>query len=222
MSDYQKPMAHEEAERTHAVESYLLNELTEAERLRFEEHYFECNECADAVVAGQVFVRGIRPSDSWGKRLVARLSDPVPVPAWRLWAAGGAMAASLALYTAQTLNAPPIALANTVLLAKEDEKDAEQMTSASLLTTPSATIEIDLSGPEFPFYRMTVFRDKRDIISKVLASPADRSSHKLSLQVSARALGIGAFTVSLAGLGAADSTSAQPLGTYHFFVSPSK
>jgi len=53
MSDYRQPMAHEEAEKTHAVESYLLNELTEEERSRFEEHYFECNECADAVMAGQ-------------------------------------------------------------------------------------------------------------------------------------------------------------------------
>ena len=43
-----------------AVERYLLGELTEAERERFEEHYFSCAECADAVMAGASFVDGAR------------------------------------------------------------------------------------------------------------------------------------------------------------------
>jgi len=169
-------------------------------------------------------VRGCRHgrSDSWGKRLLARLSDPVSVPAWRLWAAGGAVAASLTMYTAQSLNSPPMAMANTIFLAKEDEKDADEAMGASLLT-PSATVEIDLSGPkEFPFYRMTIFRDKRDIASRILPAPAQTPGRKLSLQISAKVLGTGAFTVSLAGLNKVDSTSAELLGTYHFFVSQSK
>jgi hypothetical protein len=109
-------------------------------------------------------------------------------------------------------------MANTILQAKEDEKSYEKETAASLLT-PSATVEVDLSGPrEFPFYRMTILRAKRDIVSKILPAPADTSSRKLSLQVSSKALGTGAFTVSLAGLDKVGST-AQQLGTYHFFVS---
>ena len=86
MSDTTNPMAHEEAEKIMAVESYLLNELTEEQRMRFEEHYFECAACADAVEAGQIFVSGICPSpDSvpWWQKIVARLGAPLAVPAWR-------------------------------------------------------------------------------------------------------------------------------------------
>ena len=45
-------MTHEEAIRSQAVAGYLLGELSAAERDAFEEHYFDCRECGDAVRAG--------------------------------------------------------------------------------------------------------------------------------------------------------------------------
>jgi len=53
---------HDAAIRRQTVEQYLLNDLAEDERTYFEKHYFECTECADAVAAGQMFVKHIRPA----------------------------------------------------------------------------------------------------------------------------------------------------------------
>ncbi len=43
-----------------ATERYLLEEMTEAESEAFEEHYFNCAECAAEVVAGATFIIGVR------------------------------------------------------------------------------------------------------------------------------------------------------------------
>jgi len=50
-------MSHDTAVATMAAERYLLDELTEAERDTFEEHYFTCPECAEEVRAGEAMRR---------------------------------------------------------------------------------------------------------------------------------------------------------------------
>jgi hypothetical protein len=222
MNENTLPMAHEEATKTNAVESYLLNELTEEQRCRFEEHYFECGECADAVMAGQTLIQGIRPLPAEPKGFWARLNNPVSVPSWRLWAMGSALAASLSLYAVRmpTLSPLPMAMANTAIVAKELEKSAVEENNYTLVT-PSATVEVDPYGTDpFPFYRMTISREKKDIASQVLPAPAKQSGRKLSLQVTAKALGKGEFTVTLEGLGRADAASSKPLASYRFGIAP--
>jgi len=49
-------MDHNEALRLHAVEKYALGELPPSLRNEFEEHYFECEECAEDVKAAAEFV----------------------------------------------------------------------------------------------------------------------------------------------------------------------
>jgi anti-sigma factor RsiW len=51
-------MTHSEAVQSSAAERYLLDEMSEVERHAFEEHYFECFECADDVQAGAVMREG--------------------------------------------------------------------------------------------------------------------------------------------------------------------
>jgi hypothetical protein len=53
-------MEHQEAVATHASERYLLNEMSDAERDAFEDHYFSCVECADDVKAGARMEQGVR------------------------------------------------------------------------------------------------------------------------------------------------------------------
>ncbi len=48
-------MEHEIAIKSLAAERYLLDEMTRPERDEFEEHYFVCSECADAVRTGTAF-----------------------------------------------------------------------------------------------------------------------------------------------------------------------
>jgi hypothetical protein len=73
MDDKIEPMSHGEAEDINAVEGYLLNDLSEGERLRFEAHYFECTICAEAIVMGQALIDGIRRPQPWWRRLAAWL-----------------------------------------------------------------------------------------------------------------------------------------------------
>jgi Putative zinc-finger len=53
-------MNHLDAIKSHVGERYLLNELAPAERAAFEEHYFECAECAADVKVGVMFLENAR------------------------------------------------------------------------------------------------------------------------------------------------------------------
>lgn len=53
-------MNHDEALRLQAAEKYLLNEFTPQQRDEYEEHYFDCNECAEDVKATAVFLESAR------------------------------------------------------------------------------------------------------------------------------------------------------------------
>lgn len=53
-------MNHREAVERQAADRYLLNDLSPAERSAFEEHYFECPECAAEVEAGAAFAANAR------------------------------------------------------------------------------------------------------------------------------------------------------------------
>ena len=48
-------MTHQEAVETFATERYLLNEMSEADRAAFEEHYFSCEDCAQDVRTAEDF-----------------------------------------------------------------------------------------------------------------------------------------------------------------------
>lgn len=53
-------MEHAEATARNAVDRYLLGELSAAEADAFEEHYFDCAECADELRVGMRFMNGGR------------------------------------------------------------------------------------------------------------------------------------------------------------------
>lgn len=53
-------MKHEDALESKATERYLLEEMGTDERDAFEEHYFDCSECADDVRSGVQFTESLR------------------------------------------------------------------------------------------------------------------------------------------------------------------
>lgn len=53
-------MTHARAVDTHAAERYLLDEMPEIERYAFEEHFFDCAECAEDVRTGGLMREGVR------------------------------------------------------------------------------------------------------------------------------------------------------------------
>ncbi len=203
-----------------AVDRYLLNELTTEERMRFEEHYFECAECADAVEAGQAFISGIRPIPDqvpWWRKLLDLFTAPVSVPAWRMWMLGGATAASLALVGFEEFS-PAIPLANTVLLAGETIKGPDDDKTYSL-KTPSATVEATLLNVDFPYYRVDITR-KSDgkTRSQIVPAPPKGSEHRLSVQMTREALGAGRFIVTVSGLDNREAQRSHPVETYYFQI----
>jgi hypothetical protein len=221
MSDITNPMAHQEAEKTMAVDRYLLNELTLQQRMRFEEHYFECAECADAVEAGQVFINGIRPVPDpvpWWRKPLDLLTAPISVPAWRMWTLGGVTAASLAVVGFRDFYSPAAPLANTVLLAGETIKGPDEDKTYTL-RTPSATVEVALLDVDFPFYRVDIAR-KSDgkTLTQVVPAPPKDSEHRLSVQLKREALGVGRFTVTVSGLDGREAKQSHQVETYYFQI----
>lgn len=85
-------MDHNEALKSEAVERYILNEMSDGERDRFEEHYFDCRECGADVLAGERLMANGR----------AVVREPVvvpfpPRPWWKSWTPAAAAAMLLAV-----------------------------------------------------------------------------------------------------------------------------
>jgi hypothetical protein len=72
-----EPMSHEEALGINAVEMYILRELEEQEKQRFEAHYFECRECAQAVAVEQTLTGTVPRPEPWWRRLAFPVLIPI-------------------------------------------------------------------------------------------------------------------------------------------------
>jgi hypothetical protein len=99
-------MTHAQAVDTHAAERYLLDEMRELERYAFEEHYFDCAECAEDVRTGALMregvAAGLMPAAATGSAATPESAAPAPPGAPRSsggWRTGlpWAVAALLAL-----------------------------------------------------------------------------------------------------------------------------
>jgi hypothetical protein len=92
-------MNHQEAENTKATERYLLREMTNEERMAFEDHYLDCAQCLEAVTFGADFLdsghemaeeKGVQQSVAvpWFGRMLSALRPMLkPAPAIALTAA---------------------------------------------------------------------------------------------------------------------------------------
>ena len=75
-------MTHTDAVRTLAVERYLLDEMSEIERFAFEEHFFDCGDCADDLRTGSTMRNAVKS----GLLPDARRQETIaPVVAKRRW-----------------------------------------------------------------------------------------------------------------------------------------
>lgn len=80
-------MDHQEALRLQAAEKYVLGELTLELREQFEEHYFDCRECAAGLRALGTFVTGGRLvlQEEEASSGVSALSNGAERPRWFRW-----------------------------------------------------------------------------------------------------------------------------------------
>jgi hypothetical protein len=103
-------MNHQDALREMAVERYLLGELSGASLDSFEEHLFECQECAKDVKSGATFIDAARTELGAPRRIA--LPQVARTPRWTSWftspwALGPALAACLLLLSFQTFVTQP-------------------------------------------------------------------------------------------------------------------
>jgi hypothetical protein len=79
-----KAITHNEAVETLASERYLLDDMSELERHLFEEHYFSCHECAEAVRDGAAMREAASLASSEPRRplILAPRKDRWSVRAW--------------------------------------------------------------------------------------------------------------------------------------------
>lgn len=79
-------MDHLQAITGKASERYLLGEMTEPERFAFEDHYFQCTECAEDVRAGAMMARGIQAVGLQDSAVRPRREQAAAeAPAGRFW-----------------------------------------------------------------------------------------------------------------------------------------
>ncbi|MGH9430310.1 MAG: hypothetical protein ACRD3T_02075 [Terriglobia bacterium] len=88
-------MDHEEALRVEAVERYLLGEMAGPEIEAFEEHYFVCRECAEALTTDAVFADNVRAVFK-GRELRKKPANPGHWAWLRNWLTPRVMAPALA------------------------------------------------------------------------------------------------------------------------------
>ena len=96
-------MTHEEAQRTSAVERYVLAEMASTERDTFEEHYFGCEICAEDLRVLTIFIENARAIslETPPQDVISVPTKDTPRKSWfsllfPVWAPG-ALAAALAI-----------------------------------------------------------------------------------------------------------------------------
>jgi hypothetical protein len=96
-------MNHQQATETMATERYLLDELTPEARDAFEEHFFDCQECATDLRAGAGFVDAAKRELGASPKAMAAASDKPRRGFFRPALAWGALAASLLVMAYQNV-----------------------------------------------------------------------------------------------------------------------
>jgi anti-sigma factor RsiW len=165
-------MNHDEAIREQAVERYLLGELPEDARARFDEHFFDCAICASDLKSGVAFVDALRadlqPVGS-PQRSIHLVAKRTPVAWLRPWLAP-ALAASLLVVAYQNILVLPgirraataaqtPAVMSTVVLANIDARgtDIPKLVAPAHGSVQSGVCVLSLLALQF--FRRTALAD---------------------------------------------------------------
>lgn len=207
------PVKHQEAIEEHLAERYLLGEMSADDAERFEQHFFECPDCASAVEEGQVLlangreavrslqrsseIREARPS-LWTS-LMHWLSRPagfVPVAAC-LFLAG------LAAYQ-NTVTIPGLRrVRDAARVVPAFQLIAASRGEGSTITVPrgasSFIVSVDVPpDAQFSIYECELNASGRSVFR--LTAPAPAANQPLTILIPARELTSGMFDLVLSGV----------------------
>lgn len=214
-------MNHDDALRISASEKYLLNELSSELRAEFEDHFFDCHECAMDVSAGGAFIQ----------QATQELRVPALQPARKksfLWSPVLAWGAAVAL-------ALVIVYQNAVIFPHMRQEVASVsepsvMPSISLVggisrgnQTPSALItgktpillSVDVPTEDrFANYTLMLYTPSGELVWTISVSPA-QARNTLPVQVPASNVHEGTYTLLIRGV-SAGSNAPEDLVRHHF------
>jgi hypothetical protein len=201
-------MNHEEAITNQVAASYLLGDLSAAERDAFEEHYFDCRVCAEDVRAGAAMFAA-------GREVAANAPE---VRRFRplKWAASGAAAAALTIVVGyqsviiprvQSLAAPPVMeVLNPMPLvaagATRGEASDEEVISFKRNETYVLYRDIP-DEPRFPSYEIELRKAAGKVLTRSQISPELTSKLLIKgdpIPIQVRALPAGRYVLAIRGV----------------------
>jgi hypothetical protein len=202
-------MDHTQAIREKMTEKYLLDELTPQLREDFEEHFFDCLECARDVKAGVAFVEHSRTVLSTADPIPVAVDRTAPKKSWRMGWAFAAPAFAVLLLV--------VGYQNFVQYPRLNESVAA-LNTPQILPSVSLTSSRDATVPDIHVRRSEPFLLFLDVPADAhfasysaelygpdgsrqweLFIPAEAAKDTLSIRVPAGAGGTGAHTVVLYG-----------------------
>jgi hypothetical protein len=220
-------MNHDEAIREQAVERYLLGELAEDARARFEEHFFDCALCATDLKTGAVFVDALRaelqPAGSPQRdiRLVPKRAAALWLSSWLV----PALAASLlvvayqnilvlpAMRRAQAVAQTPTVM-NNVVLANMDARGGDV---AKLVAPASGSFLISVDIPsktDYSSYLCMLYTATGERLWQVTIT-AQQAENTVSLRVPTEKAANGANELRVLGVPAPGGSPVE-VGRYRF------
>jgi len=212
-------MNHEQAIQEMATERYLLDELTPELRDAFEEHMFECLDCALDVRAGNVFMSEAKAQlPQWGEQSAAQAAAREPIrtvpvrekkPWWSFLTAPAfaapVFAALLGVIAFQNLSTIPSLRSEATepriiapSLLHADTRGAEP-TVVQADHEQGASVLIDLpQQPGYSSYAIDLFDPQgKRIWTRTVTAP---QAGTLSLSIPGEGLQQGSYTLNLAGI----------------------
>ncbi|CAN5747888.1 hypothetical protein BH10ACI4_BH10ACI4_00810 [soil metagenome] len=206
-------MNHAEAIRDMAVEQYLLGELSGASLESFEEHLFDCQECAAELKAGAMFVEAARLElHEPTKVSVPAISKVSSWTSWftNPWVLAPALAACLLVIAAQTLVVMPRmkqelaqaqapAVLNNLVLANAGARgDSVAEIAAPQHGSFLLSVDIPARG-EFGSYQCSLYAPSGSLVWKTTVS-RDQTNDALLIHIPTDKTEAGMNTLLVQGL----------------------
>jgi hypothetical protein len=226
-------MNHQEALREMAVERYLLGELSGASLDSFEEHLFECSECAMDVKAGGTFIDAARTELSAPRRIAApRVESARRWTSWFTspWILAPALAACLLILAFQTFVLQPRmrveiaraqvpAVLNPLVLANAGAR-GDSIPEIAAPEHGSFVISLDVPATgNFSRYLCSLHAPDGSLLWQTTISPEQaRDSLLIDMPTDKTKEGLNTFLIQGLPAGGSSSDTLEVLAKYRFRV----
>lgn len=205
-------MDHETAVKEYAAEKYLLREMTDAESEEFEEHFFDCQECAESVRDGAVLADNMRAMRPVAVPL-RRTTSPV---VWGSLAAALALIAFLGIqnvFLRRDAGAALTPRAVSAVYLTSASRGANETVVTVDRKQPLTALDVDIPNSPYKTYRCD-FHDSSGRVRDSIPVSAEQTKETVRLLVPTRDLDPGNYTLTVDGIGPSPSR----IASYQFLV----